>query len=355
MMHASKYSKAQISLSDLSDFTENLSFLLEAGLPLVEALSIIKNQSKRGILKGVLTFLINRINNGFSFSSSLSYCPKIFDPIYINLVKAGENSGKLQSNLYYLSTHFKKLKTTQKTIQSACLYPSIVLSVAFMVMAFVILWIVPRFELLFQQNLNMGQLPSFTRILLNLSYSIRSHIGFCVLSFLLIVLCVWYCFKKFISSGTSKYFLKWPIIGELLIKINLARFTYCFAMLLKSGLETLDALILSRNTLNLNIFKIAFQKIEKQIQQGVILSAAIKRQNIFPQSLYTLIEIGEKSGDLSKVLEAFSRMNQEQSEDLLKKLTTLIEPILIILLAIIIGSIILALFLPMLHFMQNLG
>lgn len=343
----------KMSASALVHFTQELSNLIQAGLPLFQALSIVHKQDTKGALKKLLPFLISRIYGGFSLSSSLAYYPHIFSPIYLSLIQVGESSGKLGQQLDYLLKHLKRIQKTKQMVQTTLLYPFIV-SLCMAVVSFLLLfYVVPKFEGILNQSIGRASLPLLTKSLIGLSAGLHSHLmpmGFGAIALLLALYTMLKRKKPFLTALICGL----PGLKPLLLKIHLARFTHTLATGLRSGLSLLKSLDLAQPTLALGSLQLACRRIQHNIQKGLTFSEAIKREEAFPLALSSLVEIGEASGSLQSVLETLSESYQEQAESHLKKLSVLLEPAVIIILSMFVGLVVLGLFLPMLQLMQGL-
>lgn len=333
-------------------FTQELSNLIQAGLPLFQALSIIHKQEQDKDLRKLLAFLLSRIYGGFSLSSSLAYYPRIFSDMYLGLIQVGESSGRLGQQLNYLLLHLKRVQKTQHMVQTALLYPFLVCLCMGMVSLLLVWYVVPRFEGILCQSFQ-GPLPLLTQGLIGLSRALHLHWQLFALGAALLIVVIQWGLKR--NKNRFMAFLsRLPGIQSLLLKVHLARLTHTLATGLRSGLSLLKSLDLAKAALGLGPLGLACQEVQQSIQKGLSFSEALKRQGAFPLAFTSLAEIGEATGSLQSVLESLSSTYHEQAESHLKQLSILLEPTVIILLSFFVGLVVLGLFLPMLQLMQGL-
>lgn len=339
---------------DVLDFTQELGHLLQAGLPLFQALSILCKQQTGPGLKQFLAFLLGRIYAGFSLSSSLQYYSASFGPVYLSLIQAGEHSGKLPQHFTYITRYLKHLNTLRQALQTALLYPALVLGCMGVVSFFLLLYVVPRFEVLLHSTLNKSPLPVVTQGLLGISHALHDHGKALGLSFIFLSSLVYLVFR---AKGQPILALVWRLPGlrSLGLKLNLARFTHILVTTLSSGLSLIKSLNLARPALTLPSLEAAASHVEQHMQKGMTFSEALKRQEAFPAAFLSLVEIGEATGSLVSILKSLGESYHEQVEQELKKLSVLLEPTCIIALSCLVGMVVLGLFLPILQLIQGLG
>lgn len=346
--------RLSLSTGEVLAFTQELSHLLQAGLPLFQALSILCKQQTQPGLKKLLPFLAGRIYAGFSLSSSLAYYRTSFSPVYLSLVQAGEHSGKLAEQLHYVVRYLKHLHKTRQALQTALIYPALVLGCMGAVSLFLLLYVVPRFESLLHTSLGKGPLPLLTHGLLGCSHTLQDHGKALGAGVLLVAILVYLVFRhKGQSIGSYMWYI--PGLRSLGLKLNLARFTHILVITLHSGLSLIKSLSLARPALTLASLQVAGAHLEQHMQKGMTLSEALKREAAFPPAFLSLVEIGEATGSLATILESLGESYQDQVEQALKKLSILLEPTCIIALSCLVGLVVLGLFLPILQLMQVLG
>lgn len=346
--------RLRLSAGEVLGFTQELSHLLQAGLPLFQALSILSNQQTQPGLKKLLPFLLGRIYAGFSLSSSLSYYSRSFGPVYLSLVQVGEHSGKLAQQLGYVLGYLKHLHKTRQSLQTALIYPLLVLGCMGLVSLFLLLYVVPRFEGLLHAGLSKGPLPLLTQGLLGCSHILCYHGKALGLGSIVLFSLVYGLLRR---RGQPMVAWVWKVPGlqSLGLKLNLARFTHILVTTLGSGLSLIKSLSLARPALTLPSLEVAAFHLEQHMEKGMTLSEALKRQSAFPPAFLSLVEIGEATGALASILQSLGESYHEQVEQELKKLSVLLEPTCIIALSCLVGMVVLGLFLPILQLMQGLG
>lgn len=351
--HKTPIPRLGLSRQDVLSFTQELSHLLQAGLPLFQALSILSKQQKRPGLRKLLPFLLGRVYAGFSLSSSLAHY-SAFGPVYLSLIQAGEQSGKLAQQLAYVADYLKALHKTRQSLQTALIYPALVLGCMGVVSLFLLLYIVPRFEVLLQTSLGKGPLPMLTEGVLACSHILQQQ-GKALGLACLFISSLGYLILRHKGQPLRGLVWRLPGLKGLGEKLNLARFTHVLVTTLNSGLSLLKSLSLARLALNVPSLSAAAYQLEQHMQKGMTLSEALKRQEAFPTTFLSLVEIGEATGSLTPILKSLGENYQEQVEQALKKLSILLEPACIIALSSLVGLVVLGLFLPILQMIQGLG
>jgi len=344
----------RVKTEEIMVFSRQLTTLIESGVPLVQALDILAEQTKNIYFKEVLKKIIGQIKEGSSFNSSLAKFPSIFSDFYISMVKAGETSGKLPEILDRISLYLENVLSLQRKVRSSLAYPAIVISMAIIITIFLMVKVVPTFKGIF--DMLGGELPLPTRILIGVSDFLRKNflfivIGLGILGFLL---------KKYISTpqGNKKkdeLLLKLPIVGELFRKVAIARFCRTFSTLVDSGVPILTALdIVGKTSGNKVIEETVFQA-KKFVQQGERISEPLSKGGVFPPMVVRMISVGEQAGRLEDMLSKIAKFYEEEVDTAVSGLTSMIEPLIIGFLGIVIGGIVISLFLPIIKITQLLG
>ena len=343
----------KVKADDIVVFSRQLATMVEAGVPLVQSLSILGEQVENATLHKTVIGLRDDVESGKSLSEALEKQKKIFSVLFVNMVRAGESSGKLEEILDRLATYVEKSSALQKKIQSALVYPAVVSVMALVITGAMMTWVIPQFAGIFI-SLN-APLPMPTRILIAASAFMRHNI-------LLIIGAIigsLVAFFRFINTKGGRYWfdglkLKLPIFGPLFIKVAISKFSRTLSTLVKSGVPILGALeIVGKTAGNAQIEKI-ISELRTSIKEGESISAPLGRKKIFPPMVVRMIAVGEETGELDKMLSKISDFYDVQVDNAVNGLTSMIEPLVIAFLGIVIGGIVIAMFLPILTLTQAL-
>ncbi|MBI4025559.1 MAG: type II secretion system F family protein [Verrucomicrobia bacterium] len=332
---------------DMVMFTRQLATMIDAGLPLVQSLSALTEQTNNKNFKPVLQELTATIETGEQLSSSLAKYPTVFDRLYVNMVRAGESGGALAEILDRLASYQEASSKLKKKVKSSMSYPVIVMSMAVLIVIFLMVKVIPVFEGIFN---DMGvPLPAPTRILINVSKTIRSPMGI-VVGFGIFGMII--AFKKWIKTepGRKKWDhwkLKFPVFGPLLQKIAVSRFARTFAQLIRSGVPIIETLNIVASSSGNWLIESATMDAAKAIEKGENIGPSLAKHPIFPPMIIRMITAGESTGKVDVMLVKISDFYDSEIEAMLSGLTSLIEPLLIGFLGVVIGGIVLAMFMPM--------
>ena len=348
-------SHAKFSVKKQTFFAKRLSFLIKAGVPMLESLHIIKKQAKSKSEISVFEKIASDLANGQSLAGSLSGFRGVFGNFAINIIKAGESSGTLTANLNYLADELKKKEMLRNKILSAMLYPIIITVATFGITGLLIIYIFPKILPIFQ-SLN-AQLPLSTRIIIFLSDTIRNYgiyifIGLAVF-FIGLFLSIKYIPKvKFVFDGLI---LRLPFMGAVVKNYNLTNTTRTFGLLLKSGITLSEALLITSDTTENTQYKKAFHDISRGVLKGKNVSELIKLfPALFPDMLEHMVAVGEKSGSLSGTLIYLSEFYENEFDDLTKNLSSAIEPVLMIIMGILVGFVAISVITPIYEITNSL-
>lgn len=337
---------SRIKIEDLMIFTERLSVMISAGLPLTRSLQAISNQIENDNLKKVLNTIRFDLESGGTFSGALANHPQIFSTLYVNLVKAGEEGGIIDVVLQRISDYLNKNYNLSYNIKKAFSYPAIVLFVAGIVVSFLMVFIVPVFSKSYAlMNLT---LPIPTILLINISNFIKKF-------WVIIILLLFLLFLLFQIGKKSKPIknifdlcaLKTPVLGRLVIKIEVSRFIRTLGMLIASGVGLIEALEVSKEVIDNSLIIKVVSDIQKEVKDGGNLTYSLSKEKIFEPMVVQMIASGEESGTLDKMLKKTADFLERELEMMLQKLVIRLEPILTFSLALIVGFIALAIYLPM--------
>jgi len=329
----------------LPPFSRQLSAMLSAGLPIITALETLREQADHPSFKAVLLSVQANIENGSSFSESVMKFPAIFDTLYVNMVRSGEQAGQLAETTARLATFLESSARLKRKVKSAMMYPVIVLCLAVVIATLLIVFIVPKFGDMFADF--GANLPGPTQFLLDISDFLQVY-GLFVLGAIIVGVIIFNKWKE-TPGGAYKFdavALKAPVFGMIIQKVAAARFARTFAELMASGVPILNALdIVSGATGNKVAGKIILDA-KDVVEKGEPLSVAMLKQTVFPLMLVRMLQAGEKTGRIEDMLNSIADFYEDEIETTLDGLTSLLEPLLMVFLGLIIGSIVVAMFLP---------
>jgi len=343
-----------VSAKQITVFTRQLATLIGSGLPLVRALYVLERQEKSGVLKTTIRGLAEQVEGGSSFSEALSKFPKAFPPLYVNTVKAGEAGGVLEVVLTRLAEFAEKSQRLEGRIKSAMVYPALVLTMALSVLGFLITFIVPKFLQIFKEM--DVELPVMTKVLLVVSDFARSkwYIGIGSIVLLIVLWNVLYRLpvtKLLIDKGK----LEIPVMGQLLRKIAIARFSRPLGTLLSSGVPILQSLMVSKDTTGNEAMARSIVVVHDAVREGETIAKPLLKAGLFPAMAVNMISVGEETGALDQMLLKVADVYDEEVDVTVTGLMSLLEPFLIIGLGMIVGFIVIAMFMPLFQLVTALG
>ncbi|MGA2029913.1 MAG: type II secretion system F family protein [Verrucomicrobiota bacterium] len=338
----------------LTTFTRQLATLVDAGLPLLRGLRVLEKQERNRTLKGILGELALAIEGGSTFSEALAQHPKVFNRLFVNMVKAGELGGVLEVVLKRLAEFNEKAQKIKGKVKAAMFYPTAVLIVAVGILTLLMVFVIPRFKDVFA---GMGvKMPAFTLFVLGVSDAIRNHalvtLG-CLAVF--IVLFLLFIKTKFGRRIWDKFKLKMPVLGPVISKVAIARFTRTLGTLVSSGVPILQALTIVKETAGNVIISNAISGVHESVKEGETITAPLEGSGVFPPMVVSMVDVGEQTGALPEMLLKISDNYDEEVDNSVAAMTSLLEPIMIVFLAVIVGSIVIAMFLPLIAMIQNLS
>ncbi len=336
---------AKIKQKDISIFTRQFSTMIDAGLPLVQGLSILSKQNPNPKMKAMLESIKEEVESGKTLTESLKNFPKHFDTLYVNMVDAGENGGILDIILDRLSVYMEKSIKLKREIKTALIYPSVVISAAILVTTILLVFVIPTFAELFEDF--GAELPLPTQIVINISNFFVKYF-FVISGSFFTSLIVFFKFSK-TDKGKSvlhPIYLKLPIFGDLIRKVAVARFTRTLGTMLSSGVPILTALNICSKTAGNKVVEVTVQKTRVAISEGKQMADTLSESNVFPPMVTQMIGVGETSGALDKMLEKVAIFYEEEVDNAVGALKQLIEPLMILFLGVIIGGLVIAMYLP---------
>ena len=345
--------KAHVKGKDLAVMTRQLSTMISAGIPLLESLEILQEQADDPGFKMVLQKISERVRGGSDFSEALSEHPKVFSRIYVNMIKAGEAGGQLDTILKRLADYMEASEALKREIKSAMTYPVISLCLILSITIGLMIGIVPKFKEIFLNLGSVDKLPGPTKFLLATSeFMTEQWYAWVGPMLMLPVAFVSYRKTRTGERHTDWLFLHLPIFGPLFHKVAVSRFTRTFATLLQSGVPMLGALEIVASTAGNRIVEDAILVARDHVRKGEPLGDPLASTNVFPAMVTRMIAIGEKSGALEQLLEKISDFYDSEVKTTVESLTSLIEPLMIGVMGVLVGGIVLAIFLPIIKLQE---
>ena len=340
----------------LTVFTRQLSTLVEAGLPLLRGLRVLEKQERSVALRDIIGQIATSIEGGSTFSEALAQHPKVFNRLFVNMVKAGELGGVLEVVLKRLSEFMEKAQKIKGKVIAAMFYPSAVMTVAVAIMAILMVFVVPKFKAIFEGMLDGASLPEFTQIVLAISDTIANHFVWTVVG----VVAFFIAFKLFIKTRVGrrlfdKFTLVMPVLGPVINKVAISRFTRTLGTLVSSGVPILQALTIVKETSGNVIIANAVSAVHESVKEGETITAPLEASKVFPPMVISMVDVGEQTGALPEMLMKIADNYDEEVDNAVAAMTSLLEPIMIVFLAVIVGSIVIALFLPLIVLMDKMG
>jgi type IV pilus assembly protein PilC len=339
----------------LTVFTRQLSTLISAGLPLLRSLRTLGKQEKDANLKKIMLGLSESVEGGTTFSEALTQHPKAFNKLYVNMVKAGELGGVLEIVLTRLAEFAEKSQRIKGKVTSAMVYPLVVLTIAVGIVTFLMLFIVPKFEEIFKDMLGGRPLPFITQMVMDLSRFIQGNFLLIAGAIVVAVFATRFAMTMpGFAAAVDSYKLKIPLFGDMLTKTSVARFSRTLGTLVSSGVPILQALNITRDTAgNLRVSK-AVESIHDNVKEGESMVTPMEASGIFPPMVVSMVQVGEETGQLPDMLTKVADVFEEEVDNAVSGLTSLLEPVMIVLLALVVGTIVVALFLPLITIIQDL-
>ena len=338
---------ARVSMEDLAIVTRQLSTMINAGLSLMRALSVLESQTENPRLKLTLADVRNDIQAGLSLSDSLAKHPKVFNELYVAMIRAGETGGFLEDVLRRVADQLESQSRLRRQVRGAMVYPAVVLTVAVGVLAGMLIFIIPVFAGVFKQF--GGKLPSITQMLITLSHALRNEWYIFIFGAVALV----FGFRKWKSSARGRPMwdamrLKAPMkIGTVVLKVGLARWSRTMASLTTAGVPMLETIEVTGRTSGNTMIEKAMNSVHDSVQTGGTIAAALAGEAVFPSLVTNMVRVGEETGALDSTLAKVADFYEEQVEVAIKSLTSILEPVMIVVIGSIVGFMIIAMYLPM--------
>jgi type IV pilus assembly protein PilC len=339
---------------DLTVFTRQIATMINAGLPLVQSLEVLASQQPNKQFKKILTKIREDVEGGLTFAASLKQHPSVFTPLYMSMVEAGEAGGFLDTVLNRLAGYIEKSMTLRRKVKGAMIYPATIITVAVAVVIFLLIFVIPTFKALFE---GFGAaLPLPTRIVLELSRLVKTHLLAGLGTLVGAVFGVRFYYrtekgKKVIDS----LLLRLPIIGQLIRKVSVAKFTRTLGTLVSSGVPILDGLNITARVAGNKVVEEAILKTRSSIAEGKTIADPLGASGIFPPMVVQMISVGEQTGALDSMLAKIADFYDAEVDQAVANLTTLLEPLMIVFLGVVVGGVIIAMYLPIFKLVTVVG
>lgn len=343
----------RVKLKDLSVFCKQMSTMLHAGMPLIESLNVIAAQTDNKKLKDVVGEIVVHVQRGEVLSTGMRLHPKVFPSILISMIEAGEMTGNLDDALDKMALHFNKEHKINEKVKGAMIYPAFIGVLAVSAVIFLLVKVMPTFIGMFESS--GAELPGITQLLIRISDFIQAY-WYVIIGVIALIV---YAIRRYIATDNGKYnydslLLKLPMIKGPIAKIATARFTRTLSTLLSSGIPLLSSLETAGSVTNNKIVMRGIEQVSDEIKKGKSLSSLLSHIKIFPPMMTSMIRIGEESGSLEEMLNKSADFYEEELEEAIKRLTALIEPTMIVIMAGMVGFIVVAMMMPMFDMFQAL-
>jgi len=342
------FSTGRVKPAVLTVFTRQLATLVNVGMPLLRGLRLLQEQETDRTLRHVISEIARTVESGGTMSEALAAHPKVFSPLYVNMVRAGELGGVLEEVLRRQAEFMEKSARIKGKVKAAMFYPASVMLVAAGVVTLLLVFVIPRFQSVFEGLLPGKSMPAFTVAVLNISEFCKDH-------FLVVAgasLVIFAAFQFLIHTQKGRWWfdgfkLVMPVLGRVMSKVSLARFTRTLGTLLSSGVPILQALSIVKETAGNVVIANMISKIHENVKQGGTLTEPFKASRIFPAMVGGMVDVGEQTGALPEMLMKIADTSDEEVDNAVSSMTSILEPALIVFLAVVVGSIVIAMFLPL--------
>ena len=351
-----KFLQGKVKTKVLTQFTRQLATLVNAGLPLMRGIDVLKRQMKDQQMLEALGGISESIASGGTFSEALTAHPKIFDNLYVNMVKAGEAGGVLEVVLARLAEFAEKAEKIKNKVKGAMIYPIVVLVAAIGITAFLLVTVIPKFQQVFEDMMGGAELPALTQFVISASEYVKNN-GLVVLAVVVGI----FVLMKIIGRTAKGAFLfdvlalKMPVTGTLVQRTAVSRLTRTLGTLLSSGVPILQSLVIVRDTSGNRVIAKAIQDVHDAVKDGEGVTKPLSQCWVFPPMVISMVEVGEETGALADMLTRVADTYDDEVDNAVAGMTAAIEPALIIVLALVVGTIVMAMFLPMIKIIQNVA
>ena len=349
------FQRKKVKPKTMMIFTRQLATLIDSGLPLLRGLNVLAKQERDTILRNTINKLADEVQSGSTFSESLAQHPLIFNHLYVNMVKAGEVGGVLELVLRRLAEFQEKAQKIKNKVVAAMVYPIIVMTMAIAIMAFLLVFIVPKFEAIFHDMLGDKPLPAITLFVIGVSNFVKNH-GLVLLGLLIAAVAAYKLIAR-TRVGRSiidRFKLRVPLFGDLIRKTAISRFSRTLGTLVTSGVPILQALNITRETAGNMVIAGAISQVHDSVKEGESIVQPLEASGAFPPMAISMIDVGEETGQLPEMLLKIADVYDDETDNSVAALTSMLEPIMIVFLALVVGTIVIALFMPLISIISGL-
>ena len=349
------FKRRKVKSKILMIFTRQLATLIDSGLPLLRSLNVLAKQERDKLMKNTIIKVADAVQGGSTFSDALALHPRIFNDLYVNMVKAGEVGGVLELVLTRLSEFQEKAAKIKNKVMAAMVYPGIVMTMAIGIMTFLMIFIVPRFELIFHDLLGNKPLPPVTRFVIGVSGFMKND-GLILVGAIIAVVTLY----KFVGRTRrgrlliDNFKLRMPLFGNLNRKTAISRFARTLGTLVTSGVPILQALNITRETAGNAAIALAIARVHDSVKEGESIVQPLEASKVFPPMVVSMVDVGEETGKLPEMLLKVADVYDDEVDNAVVALTSALEPIMIVFLAVVVGTIVLALFTPLISIITGL-
>ena len=349
------FKRRKVKSKVLMIFTRQLATLIDSGLPLLRSLNVLAKQERDKVLKNTIIKLADSVQSGSTFSDALALHPRIFNNLYVNMVKAGEVGGVLELVLTRLSEFQEKAAKIKNKVMSAMVYPAIVMTMAIGIMTFLLIFIVPRFELIFHDILGDKPLPPATRLVIGVSGFMQHH-GLILFGAIVAIVILYKLIGRTRRGRLliDNFKLRMPLFGNLNRKTAISRFARTLGTLVTSGVPILQALNITRETAGNAAIALAIGRVHDSVKEGESIVQPLEASKVFPPMVVSMVDVGEETGKLPEMLLKVADVYDDEVDNAVAALTSALEPIMIVFLALVVGTIVLALFTPLISIITGL-
>jgi type IV pilus assembly protein PilC len=348
------FMQPKVTNKDIVIFTRQFSTMIDAGLPLVQGLTILGEQSENKTFRGMLKQVTKDVEGGSTLADALAKHSKVFDALFVNLVAAGEVGGILDTILQRLAAYIEKAEKLKSQIKGAMTYPAVVVGIAFIVIAVIMIFVIPVFQDMFS---SFGKaLPIPTQIVVNISNFVKGNIHYMIIGFIVFI----WVYKRYASTTSGRrnidsIMLRLPIFGDLIKKVAVARFTRTLGTMISSGVPILDALEITAKTAGNVIVEEVIYDARSSIAEGQTISEPLSETDIFPGMVTQMISVGESTGALDAMLDKIADFYDDEVDATVSAMTSMLEPLLMLFLGGAIGGIVVAMYLPIFQMAAAVG
>jgi len=335
-----------VNAMDIAVLTRQITTMLTAGVPLVQTLQLLAGSHEKKPMREMLANICTEIESGVPPSKALRQYPRHFDDLYCDLVASGEQSGALDAVFDRIATYREKAEAIKSKIKKAMFYPAVVVFVILVVTAILLLYVVPEFDNIFKSF--GAELPAFTRMVINLSNIVQTYWYFVFGALVILIFVYIHSYRRMesVRDGTDKLILRLPIVGVILQKAALARYARTLSTTFAAGLPLIDGLVAAAGSSGNAVYRKAIMSVRSEVMAGMQMNVAMRTTEVFPEMVIQMIMIGEESGSLDDMLSKVAGIYEQQVDDAVDALSSLIEPLLMVVLGVLVGGLVIAMYLP---------